>query len=109
MLRKRHLGGAVVLASFVAAAPASAYVSVKVTPVHGRTSTTFAIKFKPRVRSGRYRIAGPVPLDRRWCPGVYHGRLLVQRPETVVDYSGRLVTDWVRDRVFARFSFRVLR
>jgi hypothetical protein len=171
MLRKRHLGAAVVLATFVGATPASAYVPVTVTPVHGRTSTTFAIKFKPRVRSGRYRnalrIAGPVPLDRRhcrhrfvggpaasytpgetpppphrtltwrfgphvhtraasngdfsfrpqrtdgplrrWCPGVYHGRLLVQRPETVVDYTGQVVTDWGRDRVFARFSLRVLR
>jgi hypothetical protein len=167
MLRIRYAGLVVGLASIFAAAPASAYVPVTVTPVHGRTYTTFAVKFKPHVRSGRYRnalrIAGPVPVDRRhcrhpllnatytpgetpppphrkltwrfgphaarnvaangnfdfrpertvgplrrWCPGLYHARLLAQRPETV-DPPRPGFTDWGRDRVFARFSFRVLR
>lgn len=169
MLRIRHLGAAIGLASLLAAAPASAYVPVKVTPVHGRTSTTFSIKFKPRVRAGRYRnalrIANAVPVDRRhcrhpllnetytpgetpppphrtltwrfgphahtkaasngnfsfrpqrtvgplrrWCPGLYHARLLAQRPDPRVNGPAPPgVTDWGRDRVFARFSFRVLR
>jgi hypothetical protein len=171
MDRVRQLGAAISLAATVGAvlaAPASAYVPVTVTPVHGRTYTTFAVKFKPHVRSGRYRnalrIAGPVPVDRRhcrhpllnatytpgetpppshrkltwrfgphavghvaangnfdfrpqrtvgplrrWCPGLYHARLLAQRPETFVESPRPGVTYWGRDRVFARFSFRVLR
>lgn len=170
MTRSRHLGAAVGVASILGAtlaAPASAYVPVTVKPVHGRSYTTFAIKFTPRVRSGRYRNAfrisafplprghcrhpflnktytpgetappprrrltwrfgphavghvagngnfdfrpqrttGPLP---RWCPGLYHARLLTQRRETFVDPAGQEFTDWGRDRVFARFSFRVLR
>jgi|tagenome__1003787_1003787.scaffolds.fasta_scaffold20665837_2 hypothetical protein len=168
MLRIRYAGLVVGLASIFAAAPASAYVPVTVTPVHGRTYTTFAVKFKPHVRSGRYRnalrIANAVPVDRRhcrhpllnetytpgetpppphrtltwrfgphavghvaangdfdfrpertvgplrrWCPGLYHARLLAQRPETFVESPRPGVTYWGRDRVFARFSFRVLR
>jgi hypothetical protein len=168
MARSSQLGAMVGLACLAAAAPASAYVPVTVTPVHGRTYTTFTVKFKPRVRSGRYRnalrIAGPVPVDRRhcrhpllnatytpgetpppphrkltwrfgphavghvaangnfdfrpqrtvgplrrWCPGLYHARLLAQRPEPRVNGPAPPgVTDWGRDRVFARFSFRVL-
>jgi hypothetical protein len=169
MAHIRHLGAALGLLSIVAAtgaAPASAQVPVTVAPVHGRTFTTFAVKFKPPVRSGRYRnglyVKGPVPVERhhcrhrlrnelytpgekppppnrtltwrfgphahthvaangdfsfrpqrtvgplrRWCPGLYRGRLDVQRRETLVDPSGRLFTDWGRTRVFARFSFRV--
>jgi hypothetical protein len=67
MGRSHRLGAAVVLASIVAAtgaAPASADVPVTVTPVHGRTLTTFAIKFTPPVRNERYRnlilLTGPV-------------------------------------------------
>jgi hypothetical protein len=166
MPRLAHLGAVAAAASLLAAAPASAYVPVTVKPVHGRTYTTFAVKFKPRVRSGRYRnalrIAGPVPVDRRhcrhplrnetytpgetpppphrklrwrfgphavghvaangdfdfrpqrtvgplrrWCPGLYHARLLAQRPENFADSALLPFTDWGRDRVFARFSFRV--
>ena len=166
MPRLPHLGAVAAAASILAAAPASAYVPATVKPVHGRTYTTFAVKFTPRVRSGRYRnalrIAGPVdrphcrhPLRnatyapgetpppphrklrwrfgphavehvaangdfdsrpqrtvgplRRWCPGLYHARLLAQRPDPRINGPAPPgVTDWGRDRVFARFSFRVL-
>jgi hypothetical protein len=50
------------------------------------------------------RTVGPL---RRWCPGLYHARLLAQRPENFADSAPLPFTDWGRDRVFARFSFRV--